>query len=120
MKTIIYYLLLLVLLALTFGYILSGQANGMTMVQLYSVSALLVAYTVGVSLVGEIKNTDERDLLHRDFSNRMAHMVGSAFLVIAILFQLFSHHTLDVWLITTLVVINLTKIISLIYASYKK
>ncbi len=120
MKVIIYYLLLLVLLALTAGYALSGQAGAMSMQQIYSICGLLAVYTVGMSLVGEVKNTDERDMWHRNFANRVALIAGTAFISIAIFFQLFRNHSVDLWLLAALVVVNLTKIITLIYANYRR
>lgn len=119
MKIIIYYLSLLLLLALVTGYIFSGEANAMSMKQVAGVSAVLVIYTIGISLVGEIKNTDEREIAHRNWSNRLALIVGTVFLSAAALFQLFRHAT-DYWLLAGLMAINLTKIISLIYSNYKK
>jgi putative flippase GtrA len=72
-----------------------------------------------MSLVGEGKMADERESLHRYYSNRAALVGGTVLLSIGVLYQLFTHH-LDYWLLAGLIVINLVKIVSLIYLDYKK
>jgi len=89
------------------------------MQQMVSVSAFLVLYVIGLSLAGEGKTVDEREVAHRYFSNRAALIAGTVILSIGILWQLFSH-TMDYWLLASLVIINLVKIIGLIYSNYKK
>lgn len=120
MKIIIYYLLLLVLLALTGGYLLSGDMDKMSMPAMLSVSAVLIVYVVAISLVGETKNGDERDILHRNLANRYALIAGTIIFSIGLIYQMFITHTLDWWLLAGLISINLTKIISLIYLNYRK
>lgn len=120
MKIIVYYLLLLILIALTGGYLLSESAETMSMPAMLSVSAVLVVYVVAISLVGETNNADERDVLHRNISNRAALITGTVFFSAALIFQMLVLHKLDWWLLAGLIVINLTKIISLIYLNYKK
>src|SRR3989344_962659 len=115
MKLIIYYLLLLVLIALTGGYILSRPMDTMTMPAMLSVSAVLIVYVVALSLVGETKNGDERDILHRNLSNRYALVAGTVVFSLALIYQMFITHQLDWWLLAGLIAINLTKIIRLIY-----
>lgn len=119
-KIIVYYLLLLILIALTGGYLLSESAETMSMPAMLSVSAVLVVYVVAISLVGETNNADERDVLHRNISNRAALITGTVFFSAALIFQMLVLHKLDWWLLAGLIVINLTKIISLIYLNYKK
>jgi hypothetical protein len=119
MKNIIYYLLLLVFIALVAGFLLFGQNNAMSMTQMVGVSAGLVLYTVAMSLVGEGKNLDEREILHRNLSNRAGLIAGLIVLSIGVIAQLFTHKV-DYWLLFGLIVINLTKIISLIFLENKK
>jgi len=119
MKIIIYYLLLLVFIALLTGFLIQGEADSMSMKKMLSVSVLLALYVVGMSLVGEGKTEDERALHHRYLSNRIALVSGTIFLSFGVLYQLFTHN-LDVWLLAGLIVINLTKIISLIYSNYRE
>lgn len=120
MKIIIYYLLLLIAIALITGFSVSGNANAMSMQQAFSLSAALVLYTVALSLVGEGKAVDERETAHRYIANRSALIAGTIIMSLGIMSQLFFTHKLDYWLLIGLVGINLTKIISLIYLNYKR
>lgn len=120
MKSILYYLLLLILICLTAGFLLPGsQQEAMSMPKMLSVSAVLVIYTVALSLVGEGKNQDERQVLHKNLANRFGLIAGTIILSFAILYQLFTHR-LDYWLLVGLIGINLTKIVSLIYLEKNK
>ena len=118
MKIIVYYLTLLVLISLISGFLLQGDADSMSMEQMVSVSVLLGVYVVAMSLVGEGRLSDERELQHRYTSNRLALVAGTSVLSFGVLVQIFSH-TLDYWLLAGLVAINLVKIISLIYSNYR-
>ncbi len=120
MKVIIYYLLLLVLIALTGGYLFSERGNEMSVPQMLGICAVLGIYTVFMCLVGEGKNLDERDVLHRNLSNRAGLIAGNIIFSLGLIYQIFITHQLDFWLLAGLIVINLTKIISLIYLNYKK
>ena len=120
MKIIIYYLLLLVFIALIGGFLLSGNAGAMGMTQMLGISAGLVLYTIAISLVGENSPADEREVLHRNLSNRAGLIAGTIIFSIGLIYQLFVTHRLDYWLLTGLIVINLAKIVSLIYLNYKK
>lgn len=118
MKIIVYYLLLLIFIALLTGFLLQPHPNGMSMSAMLSVSVLLGLYVVAMSLIGEGNPVDEREVAHRYSSNRTALIAGTVILSVGILYQLFSHN-LDYWLLTALIAINLVKIISLIYSDYK-
>ena len=61
MKNIIYYLLLLVFIALVTGYLVMGRVDSMGMSQMVGAGAALVLYTVAMSFVGEGTNHDERE-----------------------------------------------------------
>ncbi len=119
MRIIIYYLLLLVFIAVIGGFVMS-HGGAMSMQQMVSVSAMLVLYVIGVSLVGEGKTVDEREAAHRYYANRAALVAGTITLSLGILYELFISHQLNYWLLSGLIVINLTKIISLIYLNYRK
>ncbi|OGE88359.1 MAG: hypothetical protein A3J07_00995 [Candidatus Doudnabacteria bacterium RIFCSPLOWO2_02_FULL_49_13] len=118
MKIIIYYLVLLILIALLTGFLVQGTPDSMSMEQIISVSLLLGVYVVAISLVGEGKIIDERDMQHRYTSNRLALIAGTVILSIGVLVQLFNH-ALDYWLLAGLIAINLVKIVSLIYSNYR-
>ena len=118
MKIIVYYLLLLIFIALLTGFLIQGDASHMSMQKMLSVSALLAVYVVAMSLVGEGKTEDERGLHHRYLANRAGLVAGTIFLSVGILYQLFAHE-LDYWLLAGLIAINLVKIVSLIYSNHK-
>jgi uncharacterized membrane protein YfcA len=118
MKIILYYLVLLVFIALLGGFLLQADADNMSMQQIISVTLLMALYVVFMSLVGEGKSADERESQHRYLANRMALIAGSAILSVGILYQLYTHQ-LDYWLLAGLIGINLVKIVSLIYSNYK-
>ena len=118
MKIIIYYLTLLVLVALLAGFLLQPHPSGMNMTQMVSVSLLLGLYVVAMSFIGEGKIEDEREVAHRYNSNRSALIIGTIIISIGILYQIFTHQ-LDYWLLAALVGINLMKVVSLIYSHYK-
>ncbi|MDP4000826.1 MAG: hypothetical protein Q8P83_01150 [bacterium] len=84
-----------------------------------SVSLMFGIYVVFMSLVGEGKTEDERALQHRYYANRLALLAGTVVLSAGVLYQLF-YHTLDYWLLAGLVVINIVKLVSLIYSHYKQ
>jgi uncharacterized membrane protein len=120
MKIIYYYLALLVLLALiTYELTANTNTETMSMPAMVSVSVLLVGYVVAMSLIGEGKATDEREIQHRYFANRAGLIAGTTLLSIGVLYQLFTHR-LDYWLLAGLLTINVVKIISLLYLHYRK
>jgi hypothetical protein len=119
MKLILYYILLLVFIALLTGYMISANGGSMSMSQMLPVGGALILYVVGLSLVGEGKVADERETQHRYFSNRAALIGGTVLLSLGILYQMFIGHHLDYWLLAGLIVINLVKITSFIYLNYK-
>lgn len=92
----------------------------MGMSQMFAVSAGLILYTIAMSFVGEGIALDERDILHRNISNRAGLIAGNIVFSLGIIYQLFITHSVDWWLLVGLIIINLTKIISLIYLNTKK
>lgn len=119
MKIIVYYLVLLVFIALFTGFLIQANADEMSMGQIVSISVLLAIYTVAISFLGEGKTEDEREIQHRYVSNRMALITGTLILSAGVLVGIFTH-ALNYWLLGGLIAINLVKTISLIYLNYKK
>ncbi len=119
MKIILYYISLLVLIALVAGYLIFGSGSSMSMGQMVGVSAGLVLYTVAMSFVGEGLRQDEREVLHRNMANRAGLIAGLIILSLGVIIQLFSHH-IDYWLLSGLIAINVTKLVSLIYLNNNK
>ncbi len=120
MKLIIYYLALLIFVAVITGFTISENGNTMAMQQMIGVSGALVLYTVGMSLIGQGPSEDEREVLHKYISNRAGLIAGTIVFAVGIIYQLFVTHNIDYWLLVGLITINLTKIISLIYLNYRK
>lgn len=89
------------------------------MPKMVSLSIALGAYVVLLSFVGEGRAEDERQAAHRYFGSRIALIAGTTVLSLGILWQMF-HHELDYWLLAGLIAMNLTKIVSLIYATFRK
>jgi len=118
-KPLVYCLLLLLLIVLLSIFLATGDLRAMPMPQLFSICAFLVFYVVALSLTGEITSGDERQLAHRYLANRAALTIGTLVLSASILYQLFQHR-LDLYLLGTLVAINLTKVIALAYCYYRK
>lgn len=119
MKITKYYIFLLLLLSLITGFLVQNNAETMSMPEMVSISILLGIYVVGLSLTGEGKVIDERDLHHRYTSNRIAYIAGVVTLSSGVLIKLFNH-TVDYWLLGALIAINAVKITTLIYCHYKK
>lgn len=120
MKTLLYYLFLLIAIALIAGFAISENGNSMSMPQTLGISAALILYTTALSLVGEGKAADEREQQHRYIANRAALIGGTVIASVGLIFQMFIFHEIDYWLLVSLIVINLTKIVSLIWLNYKR
>lgn len=120
LKILIYYILLLALIALVTGYLLFEPMNEMSMPAIISICTFLVLYSVLISLAGEIKSEDEREVMHRNLSNRVATIAATIFISGGLIYQIFVTHHIDWWLLATIIIVNLTKISSLIYFHYKK
>jgi hypothetical protein len=120
MKVLLYYISLLIFIALITGFLLAnGDSDAMSMSEIISVCGALILYVIGMSLVGEGKAADEREVAHRYFANRSALIGGTIIISLGIFYQLFTHK-LDYWLLGSLIVMNVVKIVSLIYQNYRK
>jgi|SRR3989344_1575066 len=82
------------------------------------VLGLVVVFSLFASFVWRENSKDEREGLHKMMAGRIAFLAGTAVLVIGIIIQSFRHE-LDVWLVFTLGVMILAKIIGLIYGRIK-
>lgn len=120
LKILVYYMLLLVLIGLIAVYLFFRPMDAMSMPTLISICTLLVLYSVFISLAGETKCEDEREVLHRNLSNRMATITSTLFISSGLIYQIFVTHHIDWWLLATIITINITKITGLIYFYYKK
>lgn len=80
---------------------------------------LILAFLFFASLIWKEKSADERENLHRLNAGRVSFLFGSSVLVLGILSQSLTHNV-DPWLIYTLVIMILVKIISRIYSEKTK
>ena len=78
----------------------------------------MVVFALFASFVWKEGAKDEREILHRMFAGRVAYLVGTGTLVLAITMQCFSH-TLDPWLVVTLGLMILAKIGGVVYSKTK-
>jgi hypothetical protein len=62
---------------------------------------------------------DEREQLHKFIASRIAYFVGTLTLIIAFIYQSL-HHTIDNWIIITVCVMLLGKILASLYAKVRK
>ena len=79
---------------------------------------LIVVFSIFASFIWREDAKDERQTLHKMIAGRFAFLVGSAVLVIGVVFQSFEHKV-DIWLILALGLMILAKIIGLIYGRFK-
>jgi Na+/glutamate symporter len=64
------------------------------------------------------KAQDEREIAHRMLSGRVAFLVGSALLTFGVIIQSLNH-SVDAWLVVTLVAMIFSKIVARIYGDLK-
>ncbi len=89
-----------------------------SMMLLTMILALVVLFAVFASFVWREHSQDERESVHKMMAGRVAFLIGAGLLVVGIIYQSF-HHTLDVWLVVTLVGMIIAKICGLIYMQNK-
>ena len=82
------------------------------------VLGLVVIFSLFASFIWRENAKDERESLHKMMAGRIAFLAGTATLVIAVIVQSFKHE-LDVWLVVTLGVTILAKIVGFIYSRMK-
>lgn len=84
------------------------------MLLIFILALTFVAFALLAIFVVREKVQDERELVHRMHSGRVAFLAGSSLLTIGILYQAFEHDV-DVWLVVVLVVMVLSKLFTRIY-----
>lgn len=78
-------------------------------------ATLLVCLGIFSSFILREETLDERDSAHRTLAGRNAFLAGSAILVFGIIVQGYAH-SIDAWLISTLVVMIIVKIATRIWS----
>jgi hypothetical protein len=88
-----------------------------TMMLMSIIIALGVVFGVFASFFLREKVTDEREITHRMIAARASFLIGTTALIIGIIVQSFSHNV-DIWLVITLVVMILAKIVAREYSDW--
>lgn len=108
-------LIILAILALFLGSSSLLMPNSVhTMLML----GLMLGFLAFVGLIWRERAQDEREALHMQLSGRISFFVGTALLVIGILWQATTHN-IDPWLIYALASMVLAKVISRIFHHFK-
>ena len=82
------------------------------------VLSLVVLFSLFVSFIWRENSKDEREGLHKMMADRIAFLAGTLVLVIAIIVKSLRHEPCA-WLVATLVIMILAKIIGLLYSQIK-
>lgn len=87
----------------------------------FLVISLAVMFFIFTGFIWKEKVHDERDQIHLMRSTRFAYLLGIAVLIIGITYQTTMHdfNTVDPWLVITLAIMLLTKVLSLVYHRIK-
>ena len=80
---------------------------------------LVIIFALFSGFVWKESARDEREDLHRLLAGKFAFLAGSAVLVIGIITQTVNH-TLDFWLVLTLSVMLVSKMMALIYGKLRR
>lgn len=89
-----------------------------SMMQMLFLVMLVVVFAVLAVFVWREGKGDEREVLHRMLAGRLAFLSGMTVLIVAIIVQSLNNQ-LDHWLIITLGVMVLAKIVGLLYGQKK-
>ncbi|OGH12226.1 MAG: hypothetical protein A2776_01755 [Candidatus Levybacteria bacterium RIFCSPHIGHO2_01_FULL_40_10] len=79
---------------------------------------LLILFAIFSSFIFKEKVKDEREALHRFIGARFAYLSGTVILVVGIILQSLNHNV-DVFLVFTLIIMILSKIVGFMYAKSK-
>jgi hypothetical protein len=77
------------------------------------VTLLLLVSVIYSLLIWREKPLDEREYMHRAYAGRIAYLAGVIVLVIGIVYQVLVVHSVDIFLVATLVGMTIAK-----YAAY--
>jgi len=106
------FLILMFLCLDPFDWLMPSMAQMLFLVLLVLVAAIFSTF------VWREGKGDERELMHRMLAGRIAFLAGIIILLIAIVIQSLNHQ-LDHWLIITLGVMVIAKIVGLLYGQKK-
>ncbi len=89
-----------------------------SMVQLMLV-AVIVLFALFSVFVWRENAGDEREQFHKMMADRIGYLAGASLLVAGIVYQTFVDHAVDSWLISSLVLMVIAKLIALCYGRFK-
>lgn len=81
---------------------------------MFMLVGLAIFFMLFAGVVWKEKAADEREMVHRAAAGRFAYLAGTLVLAVGVIYE-GVHHQYDTWLIVTLGVMVLVKIISSIY-----
>lgn len=76
---------------------------------------LIVVFALFASFIWREKARDEREAMHRMLAGRFAFLAGAATLLLGIIIGSFQHDV-DFWIVLTLVVMVIAKVLGLLYS----
>lgn len=79
---------------------------------------LILSFLIFSALILREHTTDERESMHRLVSGRISYLSGVGILIVGIVVQA-TMHEIDKWLVISLCVMVLSKILSRIYSQYR-
>lgn len=88
----------------------------LNMVVMYLLAGFIAVFALYVVFMLREKVADERDISHRALSGRVAFLAGSLILIAGITFQAIWMSGIDEWLVLSLLVMILAKLITRIYS----
>lgn len=75
---------------------------------------LIITFSIFAGFIWKESVKDEREMLHRMFAGRVAYLVGVGMLMLGVVIQSLSRQ-IDLWLILTLSIMILAKIVAVAY-----
>ena len=82
-----------------------------------AVAIFAIIFFIFASLIWKESSGDEREDINRLMAGRVAFLTGSGMLVVAIIVQSFTH-SIDPWLVASLTIMVLAKVIALAYRNH--
>jgi len=107
-------LVLVILLVLLSNPFTFWMPDGVNMLLLLVLTTVM---SVWVGLIVQEYSNDEREMLHKMKAGRIAYLSGILVLTTGLVFQGINHN-IDPWIVLTLIVMVMSKVISRVYADY--
>jgi len=88
-------------------------------VQMSALAGVVVVFLVFASFVWREGALDEREAAHRNFAGRVAYLSGVSVMMAGIIIQS-TRHNLDSWLVISLLVMVVAKLVAVYYSRAKR